>query len=223
MQDLSFGIIRALEINPAHDRTVSARVLRRLGLMFRFDIPPNEWLGEGRIRFLETVLPKGGVGAELGVYKGHFTPILLDVVQPRQLHLIDPWYQLGADWGWGGGNRSPMRSLTKLMHRLEKPLVEGRLVLHIGSDLEILPTFGPGYFDWVYIDSSHAYEHTREELRLAAEAVKADGLICGDDWRDDPSHPHYGVRRAVEEFVAEGLFQIVYAEAKDRQWALRRR
>jgi SAM-dependent methyltransferase len=191
--------------------------------MFRFDLPPNEWVEEGRVRFLQTVLPKGGVGAELGVYKGHFTPILLDVVQPRKLHLVDPWYLLGSDWGWGGGDRSTMRSLTTLMRRLEKPLVDGRLVLHIGSDLQILPTFGRGYFDWVYIDSSHAYAHTRQELRLAADAVKPDGLICGDDWRDDPSHPHYGVRQAVEEFVAEGRYEQVYAQSKDRQWAIRRR
>jgi hypothetical protein len=36
---------------------------------------------------------------------------------------------------------------------------------------------------------------------MAAKLVKPDGIICGGDWRDDPSRPHYGVRRAVEEFA----------------------
>ena len=101
-------------------------------------------------------------------------------------------------------------------------LAEGSLVLHIGDDLEILPRFPEASFDWLYIDSSHAYEHTGKELRLAERLVKPGGVICGDDWSDDPGHPHHGVRRAVEEFAAASDFRLVYADARDRQWALRR-
>jgi hypothetical protein len=96
------------------------------------------------------------------------------------------------------------------------------VALHIGDDLEILPTFEEGYFDWMYFDTTHTYEQTVKELAMAAKLVKPDGIICGDDWRDDPSHPHYGVRRAVEEFCAASDFKLVYSSPNDRQWAVKR-
>ena len=36
-------------------------------------------------------MPKGSVCAEIGVFKGDFTEDILSVVQPIELHLIDPW------------------------------------------------------------------------------------------------------------------------------------
>jgi SAM-dependent methyltransferase len=194
------------------------RMTRRLGL----DLPPDEWGANGRVRFLDQVIPKGGVGAEVGVHKGRFTPVLLEVTQPRTLHIIDPWYRLGLEWNWGAGDRSTVNALTRIIRRHAPALAEGSLVLHIGDDLEILPRFPEASFDWLYIDSSHAYEHTGKELRLAERLVKPGGVICGDDWSDNPGHPHHGVRRAVEEFAAASDFRLVYADARDRQWALRR-
>jgi hypothetical protein len=191
---------------------------RKIGV----DIPPDEAGVSGRVKFLESTLPKGGVGAEVGVHKGYFTPVLLTITKPRKLHIIDPWYFLGREWNWGAGDRSTINALTRIMKRLEVELADGTVVLHIGDDLEILPGFEAGYFDWMYFDTTHAYEQTYKELRLAETLVKPEGVICGDDWRDDPAHPHYGVRRAVEEFCAEKGFRVVYSNAADRQWAIRR-
>ena len=194
------------------------QAVRRFGV----DLPPDEWGPDGRVKFLESVLPKGGVGAEIGVHKGRFTPVLLAIAKPRKLHIMDPWYHLGREWNWGAGDRSTVNALTRIMKRLEAELADGSVVLHIGNDLEILPGFEAGYFDWMYFDTTHTYEQTVKELALAAGLIKPEGIVCGDDWRDDPSHPHYGVRKAVEEFCAAGDFRPVYSSATDRQWAIRR-
>lgn len=155
------------------------------------------------------------------MHKGYFTPVLLAVTEPERLHIIDPWYALGCEWNWGVGDRSTVNALVRIMKRLEAELTEGRVVLHVGDDLEILPRLEPGSFDWMYFDTTHTYEQTCKELRLAETLIKPEGLICGDDWRDDPAHEHYGVRVAVEEFCAERGFRLVYASAADRQWAIR--
>ncbi len=194
------------------------RVARKVGM----DLPPDEWGSSGRVRFLEATLPKGGVGAEVGVHKGHFTPVLREITRPATLHIVDPWYHLGREWNWGAGDRSTVNALTRIMKRLEGPLADGSVVLHIGDDLEILPRFEPGTFDWMYFDTTHSYEQTCKELRLAETLIKPDGIICGDDWRDDPKHEHYGVRVAIEEFCAATDFAILYSSAADRQWAIRR-
>ena len=38
-----------------------------------------------------TLIPKGGVGAELGVWQGDFSARILQIAEPSRLHLIDPF------------------------------------------------------------------------------------------------------------------------------------
>lgn len=176
---------------------------------------------EERIGVLARYLPTHVVGAEIGVYKGNFTHHLLEVLLPRTLHLIDPWYLAGLEWDWAKGDRSTTNALAGLIQRFSNELVSGRVLLHIGRDFETLPTFPDETFDWVYLDTSHQYKKTLEELRLLRSKVKSDGFITGDDWRPDPAHRHHGVFRAVRQFVGEEPYEIVYASEADQQWIIR--
>jgi len=195
-------------------------MLRRAASFFR----PR---GAGRVSrepFLQQVIPLHQTGAELGVYLGEFTAELLSVTAPRKLHLIDPWYRLGAEWDWGPKqNRSTVEALAGIMRRYTNELVSGQAELHIGGDLDVLATFPDSYFDWVYVDSSHAYEHTYAELEILERKVKPEGVIAGDDWRPDPTHRHHGVYRAVMEWTKAKPYALVYGDTTDLQWAIRRR
>ncbi len=175
-----------------------------------------------RAAFVRTVLPKHGVGAELGVFRGHFSPVLFEQTSPTCLHLVDPWYLLTPRWHWGAGDRSTVNAVRRVLKQWKREIEAGTVVVHVGDDRDVLRTFTDDQLDWAYIDSSHAYEHTRDELSLLDEKVRAGGVIAGDDWQPDPSHRHHGVHRAVQEFVAERGYEIVYAEAVDHQWAIRR-
>jgi hypothetical protein len=175
-----------------------------------------------RAAFVRKVLPKHGVGAELGVFRGHFSPVLFAEASPTCLHLVDPWYLLTPRWHWGTGDRSTVNALRRILKRWKREIEAGRVVVHVGDDRDVLRSFADGQLDWAYIDSSHAYEHTRDELRLLHDKVSPGGVIAGDDWQPDPSHQHHGVHRAVQEFAAESGYEIIYAEAVDRQWAIRR-
>ena len=42
-------------------------------------------------KFLLEMMPKNSVCAEIGVNQGQFSKEILEVVQPKKLHLIDPW------------------------------------------------------------------------------------------------------------------------------------
>ena len=175
-----------------------------------------------RADFVRAVIPPGGVGAELGVYRGDFAAELLALAEPSRLHLMDLWYLFGHEWHWGEGEeRSTFGALKAILDRFEGELVSGRVVLHIGDDLELLPGFPEAHFDWVYVDSVHVYEHAKLELELLRTKVRPGGVIAGDDWIEDPAHPHYGVSRAVSEFARAGAGELVHADARDLQWALR--
>jgi hypothetical protein len=45
---------------------------------------------ELRGRILQQLVNTGGIGAEIGVYRGQFTRTILNTVTPQRLHLIDP-------------------------------------------------------------------------------------------------------------------------------------
>ena len=172
-----------------------------------------------RQEFVEKMLPKNGVGAELGVFRGDFSPLLFSLTQPAKLHLVDPWYLLTSHWHWGPGSRSTVDGLRSALRKMEPFLPSGKVEWHVMGSVEFLDSFPPETFDWIYIDSSHEYEHTCKELKAAVEKMKPGGVIAGDDWRPDPAHRHHGVFKAVNEFCAAEGYEIRYKSDADNQWA----
>ena len=175
-----------------------------------------------RIPFIEEVIPKKGIGAELGVLKGHFSPILLKHSQATELHLVDPWYFLSGRWEWTGGDKSTVTALIRILKAFKKEIEDGKVKVHVGDDLQVLSTFPDQYFDWVYIDSSHEYEHTQQELKIIRNKIKPNGVIAGDDWVPDPSHRHHGVYKAVSEFMESENYQVIYSNEGNLQWAIKK-
>jgi hypothetical protein len=183
---------------------------------------PQHW-AEERLRVLKPYLTENAVAGELGVLKGDFSQQIIQSLKPARLHLIDPWYLQGLEWPWEKEDRSTIHALVGILKDFEKELASGQVVLNIGYDQDVLPTLPDGYFDWAYLDTTHEYAQTRTELQLLRRKVKASGVIAGDDWRPDPTHPHHGVYRAVQEVIAEGRYEILYASSEDLQWAIRRK
>lgn len=171
---------------------------------------------------MKKYLPQGGIGAELGVLKGAFSPILLKHTNPKELHLIDPWYFLDAEWKWAGGNTSTVDAICLILQENKGHINNKKVFVHVEDDIKVLQHFPNQYFDWVYIDSSHAYDHTVEELQLIQDKVKSNGIICGDDWRPDQSHRHHGVYKAVQEFMKKENYELIYANEDNLQWFIKR-
>jgi hypothetical protein len=174
-----------------------------------------------RNKFLRSLGIQGGVGAEIGVQKGFFSHALLHTLRPRQLHLIDPWHLLGDEWEWATGSKSTQKALANIRYWFRHDIASQRVVVHVGFDEAVLQTFPDGFFDWVYLDTSHSYDQTRQELTLLANKVKRSGVILGDDWFSELSHPFHGQHVAINEFVDKGAYQVVYANDTDHQWAIR--
>jgi hypothetical protein len=177
-----------------------------------------------RVRFeaLKPLLRTHAVAAELGVLKGDFSRLIVGELQPERLHLVDPWYLLGTEWDWEHGDRSTIHALNGVLQAFEGELAHGQVVLNIAYDQDFLATLPDAYFDWIYLDTTHAYEQTKLELQLLQKKVKPSGVIAGDDWQPDPAHPHHGVYKAVQEVIAEGKYQILYADTHNLQWAIAR-
>jgi methyltransferase family protein len=175
---------------------------------------------KNRKRLFEELIPKGLVGAELGVYKGNMSKCILEINQPQELHLIDPWWEYDKTWHWAVGDTSTARSFAIIILNMFKEIQNGQVQFHIGDDLRVLEAFPDRYFDWVYLDTTHEYNHTKREMAILRRKVKRDGIIAGDDWQNDPSHAHHGVCKAVSEFLENNpTWSLVFRE--NTQWAVK--
>ncbi|WP_018182045.1 class I SAM-dependent methyltransferase [Kaistia granuli] len=170
------------------------------------------------------LIPRGGVGAELGVFTGAFSQALFERARPTKLYLVDVWHlAFGDDYpDWGDytdhGRLTTAVALLAVQARAAR--MDGKAAIVVSASLDWLSQLQPATLDWVYIDTTHSYQGTLDELDAVARVLKPGGLILGDDCQIDPNHRHHGVFRAVRDFSRRGAFEIIRMDAA-RQWAMR--
>jgi SAM-dependent methyltransferase len=195
----------------------------RPGMLTKIRHAIGERIGRPRRWRLLEQMPKGAVCAEIGVFKGDYTRRILQITKPQELHLIDPWWKAGETyehvWFETQGENSTRGAYEKVK-ALAAPRPECKI--HVGRSQDVLPKFPDGHFDWVYLDSSHEYRDTVEELELLRLKVKPGGVIAGDDWFPDPDVEWHGIYRAVTEFCERYGWEVVLTDIWD-QWAIRER
>ena len=162
--------------------------------------------GTPRRRLLK-MMPKGSVCAEIGVWKGEFSREIVEVVNPKKIHLIDPWkYQTEFGERLYGGAFARKQEDMDAIYSDVVDIFRGRdnVSIHRKFSEAAADDFKDGYFDWVYIDGNHYYEFVKKDLELFYPKVKDGGFVAGDDylWTSPELGSDLPVKRAVDEFVA---------------------
>ena len=161
-------------------------------------------------------MPRGSIGAEIGVHEGDFSQQLLDVLQPAKLYLIDPWvYESGGIYvkalygGKAEGGQAELDARYRsVVSRFEAEIATGRVEVHRTTSERAAEHFELDSLDWVYIDGNHLYDFVKRDLELYTKRVKPGGLICGDDYVDG-GWWEGGVTRAVDEFLDTAAVELV--------------
>src|SRR2546426_11614701 len=151
----------------------------------RFARGQVSWFADPQGRaFLFKMLPRGSVGAEIGVWKGDFSKLLLRRVRPAELHLVDPWVHASdaahSDAWYGKSDQDQMDA----MHQSVVAAL-GRhpgVVIHREPSVKAAQRFDDGHFDWLYVDGDHTYEGVRADLQAWVPKVKAGGLVVCDGY-----------------------------------------
>ena len=117
-------------------------------------------------------LPKGGVVAELGVDKGLFSQQIIDICNPKKLHLVDVW----------ASERFNEQKALNVSRIFKEKIDKGAVVISRNLSTDVVSEFDDFYFDWIYIDTDHTYKNTLSELKVFAQKVKIDGYIAGHDY-----------------------------------------
>jgi len=162
-----------------------------------------------------SLLPKHGVGAEIGVHKGAFSQRILNVAKPRRLVLIDPWMRASsAEYArsWYGGSSVQQEEMEErfqgVMQKFRQHVSRGIVEVVRKNSVDAAPMYEDNFFDFVYIDGDHAYDGVMRDLTLFYEKVKPGGLIVGDDYRFG-GWWEGGVVKAFNEFIGQRPVYIV--------------
>jgi hypothetical protein len=182
---------------------------------------------DGREWLLE-MMPKHSVCAEIGVFWGEFSRLILKKVEPKLLHLIDPWqYQPDPSLTKAlyGGVSGSQKRMDEIHHSVVRHL--GRrenVVIHRAPSLIAVNQFPDNYFDFIYVDGDHSYEGATADLEQYRSKVKPGGFLAGDDYARNPNGwMKDSVTRAVDDIIAYGLYEEVELCPQTHQFILRKR
>lgn len=178
-------------------------------------------------KFLLDMLPKNSIGAEIGVHLGDFSERLIEVVQPAELNLIDPWHHETSeqykDAWYGGqadaGQKEMDRRHQSVVDRFSTEIGQGRVRVHRGYSTDVLERFPDDYLDWVYIDGNHLYEFVIKDLEASFRKVRPGGLVTGDDYTEGGWWKG-GVKKAVDEYSRKTVGTLIVV--KNSQFVFRK-
>jgi hypothetical protein len=173
------------------------------------------------------MLPKGGRWAEIGVFQGEFSEIILNNCEPEVLHLIDPWhFDLDFDWfsppefsvkygdarkfvkqvtNWTGvPEGTHLNQHFEALYNIVKVRFANntKVTIHRQTAHDAAEQFADGYFDFVYVDGAHDYENVLHDLKAYDRKLTPQGALIGDDYCEHGLHANavYGVVGAVTHF-----------------------
>lgn len=152
-------------------------------------------------------LPKGGVCGEIGVFEGDFSSRLYEIIEPTELHLIDPWDYLD-DEERKETDSNPAESHSKVKARF---VASPEVSVHKGFSNDVMATFDDGYFDFIYIDGDHAYNFVYDDLLMAERKLRKGGIIAGHDFFETTMgrERDVGVIDAVNRFCQRSPFNLI--------------
>jgi predicted O-methyltransferase YrrM len=112
-------------------------------------------------------LAEGKVVLELGSWYGRSTVLLASVA--KMLHAVD--------WHLGDAHAGASDTLAPCAQALRRHKLEGRAVLHVGRNEDVLPMFKDGLFDLVFVDSFHEGGAVQKDVDLVRRL-----LVPGATW-----------------------------------------
>ena len=164
---------------------------------------------DNREDMVSAIVPKGGVGCEIGVYAGEFAEQLWRLTKPSKMILIDGWDLISPNLFTGDQDGNNCISLpAKTLFNVVKDRFANKNVEIIKSmSQDAIPNITDS-LDWVYIDADHSYKGCLRDLLLVEPKIKEGGLIMGHDYCMNMKKAktnweeifEIGVRKAVDEF-----------------------
>jgi hypothetical protein len=145
------------------------------------------------------LVPKNSICAEIGVFEGAFSEIILNVISPKEFILVDLFEGEMCSGDKNGNNIKYIKLEDSYKNLVQKYINTPTVKLYKGKSSSFFETLPDNYLDFVYIDGDHSYEGCKSDLAFAKTKIKTGGIIAGHDYCD----MFTGVMDAVDEFAAK--------------------
>lgn len=159
----------------------------------------------------KTLLPSTPTVVEVGVFQGFFAETLLEVLQPRECHLIDTFNVTDHVHG--------LFTHADHFQYIQARFAGQRTVrLHRGLSWERLAALEDDSCDFIYIDADHSYESVSKDIAAAVCKLKNGGVLQFNDYCAYGTFERapYGVLHAVNEFLESALAVRIVGMSLDR-------
>lgn len=157
-------------------------------------------------------------GAEIGVWKGGFSEVLLRGNPRLHLLCVDPW-QAHADWLDSKNAIDPVDGQRKVdkAYRAAMKTLAGLNCTIVRKFSEAAAADVPDQsLDFVYIDANHVYDAVSQDLQAWTPKVKPGGIIAGHDYRVWREKPTIHVVKAVNDFTTAHAIRPWFVLGADR-------
>ena len=149
--------------------------------------------------------PKKCVFAELGVFEGNFSDVIIDSINPSELFLVDIWNGSMTSGDKDGKDIKLIRNMYDVYQGLVEKHKNNNFVKIIRSNThEFLSNMHDEYFDVIYVDASHSYRDVLIDMELSYQKIKNGGIISGHDYI-----PNYDVTHAVNDFCKKYNQEVI--------------
>ena len=156
---------------------------------------------------IPTLCKEGGIGAELGVWRGMFSDMILRYSKLELLFSIDEW-KLGS---WSGPECYYATKKRLAVH-------ENRSIILPMSFSEAARIIADDSLDFIYIDGNHDYDNISRDIKEWWPKLKSGGIFSGHDYElQGPFGEDFGVIRAVSELAREHDLDIRVTEVHNRR------
>lgn len=163
-----------------------------------------------RLEYLQAVkklLPANPVCAEIGVYRGDFSKMILEELEPKGLLLVDVWSESDDKYDCELKVRYSNNDDYKfVLSRFRNTKAVYSIGIGRMSSEHAVNHFKEYLLDFIYIDADHRYESVKQDLEMWYKLLSENGCIGGHDYGNEV---FTGVKKAVDEFCEESNLKIM--------------
>lgn len=175
-------------------------------------------VAETYLRYKEPYRP---IAFEIGVYRGDFSQMIIDLVKPVSLMLVDPFqksiFAYDEAVGYLPTAYSTDEDFEYVSKRFEDRIKLNRVYIWRDYSYNVVGKIANN-LDLVYHDASHLYEDLKRDLSDWLPLMEKPGIVAGHDYGN---YLFPGVKQAVDEFCAEYNFEMIIFNENGGDYALR--
>lgn len=136
-------------------------------------------------------------GAEIGVEQGEYSEVLAGAMPHAKIYLVDAWQ------GYRGYRDHVNQEKLDGFHAATAERMKKYAGVEIIRDwsLNAVKGFGPGLFDFVFIDANHSFDYVMQDIIEWSKVVRRGGIVSGHDYFVGKGNQNHQVPIAVKAYT----------------------